>query len=140
MKILRGTIYGGITFFFLGFLVWGVLLNDFSKTNYNQAAYLPNNEMIWWAVIVSNLFLALFLTIVLHWAGAKSIFDGLKIGAIFGALYALSADFGMYSMTNVILNLNAIVVDTLAYIIVMAVCGIVVVFFGERKNLVDLSF
>jgi hypothetical protein len=140
MKILRGTIFGGITFFLLGFLVWGILLNDFSNTNYNQSIYLPANEMIWWALIASNFFLALLLTVVLHWAGAKSIFDGLKIGAIVGALYALSADFGMYSMTNVILNLSAIVVETLVNIMVMAVCGVVIVFFGEFKNLKDLSY
>ncbi len=134
MKILRGTVFGGITFFFLGFLVWGILLMDFSMTNYNQDIYRPDAEMIWWAMIVSNLLLALLLTVGLKWAGAKSIVDGLKIGALFGLVYALSIDLGMYSMTNVILTLTAVVVDALAYAVVTAAVGLVVILtWGKEK-------
>ena len=135
MKIIKGTVVGGIAFFLLGWLVWGILLMDFSKANYNQTIYLPDNEMIWWAMIVSNLVLALLVTLALNWAGAKSIVDGLKIGAIVGALYALSVDLGMYSMTTVISNLTAVVVDTLAYTVVTAVCGLVIVLlWGKEKS------
>ena len=135
MKIIKGTVVGGIAFFLLGWLVWGILLMDFSKANYNQTIYLPENEMIWWAMIVSNLVLALLVTLALNWAGAKSIVDGLKIGAIVGALYALSVDLGMYSMTTVISNLTAVVVDTLAYTVVTAVCGLVIVLlWGKEKS------
>jgi hypothetical protein len=42
-------------------------------------------------------------------------------------LYALTTDLGMYSMTTVILNLTAVVVDTLAYAVVTAVTGLVIV-------------
>ena len=135
MKIIRGTIFGGIAFFLLGWLVWGILLMDFSKTNYNQSIYLPENEMIWWAMIVSNLVLSLLVTLILNWAGVKSITDGLKIGAITGALYAFSVDLGMYSMTNVILNLTAVVVDTLAYALVTGIVGLVIVLtWGKEKT------
>lgn len=134
MKILRGTVFGGITFFFLGFLVWGLLLMDFSMTNYNQDLYRPNDEMIWWAMIVSNLLLALLLTIGLKWAGVKSIVDGIKIGALFGLLYALSIDLGMYSMTKVILTFTAIVVDALAYTVVTAGVGLAIILtWGKEK-------
>jgi hypothetical protein len=134
MKILRGTVFGGITFFFLGFLVWGILLMDFSMTNYNQDIYRPNEEMIWWAMILSNLLLALLLTIGLKWAGAKSMVDGIKIGALFGFIYALSIDLGMYSMTNVILTLTAVIVDAFAYAVVTAAVGLVVILtWGKEK-------
>ncbi len=127
MKILRGTVFGGIAFFLLGWLVWGVLLMDFSMNNYDQSIYLPADEMIWWAIIVSNLLLSLMLTLILHWAKAKIWADGLKIGAIIGILFALSVDLGYYSMTTVILNLSAIVVDTLAYALVTAITGLLIV-------------
>lgn len=127
MKILRGTIFGGIAFFLLGYLVWGVLLMDFSMNNYNQDIYLPEDGMIWWAMIVSNLFLALLVTLILNWAGAKNVMDGLKLGALFGVLYALSIDLGMYSMTNVISNLTAVVVDALAYVVVTGITGLLIV-------------
>lgn len=134
MKILRGTVFGGIAFFFLGWLVWGVLLMDFSKANYNQTIYLPEDGMIWWAMIVSNLVLALLVTLALNWAGAKTIVDGLKFGALVGGLYALTTDLGMYSMTTVISNLTAVVVDTLAYAAVTAITGAVIVLTWGKKE------
>lgn len=134
MKILKGTVFGAIAFFFLGWLVWGILLMDFSMNNYNTEIYLPEDEMIWWAMIVSNLALALMYTLILKWAGAKTLVDGVKIAAIIGALYALSIDLGYYSMTNVILNLSAIVVDVLAYLVISAITGlIIVVTWGKDK-------
>jgi len=135
MKVLRGTLFGRIAFFFLGWLVWGMLLMDFSKANYNQTIYLPDDGMIWWAMIASNMVLALLVTLALNWAGAKTIVDGLKFGALVGGLYALTTDLGMYSMTNVISNLGAVVVDTLAYATVTAIVGMVIVLtWGRGKT------
>lgn len=134
MKILKGSVFGAIAFFFLGWLVWGILLMDFSMNNYNTEIYLPEDEMIWWAMIVSNLALALMYTLILKWAGAKTLVDGVKIAATIGALYALSIDLGYYSMTNVILNLSAIVVDMLAYLVISAITGLVIVLtWGKDK-------
>ena len=134
MRILRGTLFGGIAFFFLGWLVWGMLLMDFSKENYNQTIYLPDDGMIWWAMIASNLVLALLVTLALNWAGAKTIIDGLKFGALVGGLYALTTDLGMYSMTTVISNLTAVAVDTLAYAAVTAITGAVIVLTWGKKE------
>ena len=127
MKLLRGTVFGGIAFFLLGWLVWGILLMDFSQSNYNQSIYLPEDGMIWWALIVSNLVLALMQTLFMKWGQAKTWMDGVKIGVIFGALYALTTDLGFYSMTTVILNAWAIIVDVLAYAVVTGLTGLVIV-------------
>jgi hypothetical protein len=135
MKIIRGTVFGGIAFFFLGWLMWGMLLAGTMETMYNPALNRPESEMIWWAMIASNLVLALLVTLALNWAGAKSIVDGLKIGAIVGALYALSVDLGMFSMTTMINDMTGIVVDTLAYAVVTAVAGLVIVLtWGKEKT------
>ena len=134
MKILRGTIFGGIAFFFLGWLFWGILLMDFSANNYNPDFYLKDNEMIWWALILSNLTYALLQTLFLKWGKAKKWIDGLKIGILFGGLYALSTDLGIYSMTNILLNVWAIIVDALAYVVITGLMGIVIVLtWGKSK-------
>ena len=65
MKILRGTLFGGIAFFFLGWLVWGILLMNYTMENSNTALNRPDNEMIWWALILSNLVLAALQTLTL---------------------------------------------------------------------------
>ena len=90
MRILRGTVSGGIVLFLLGWLVYGLLLMSYMTANTNQCAARPQAEMVWWAMIVSNLLSAFFLTLVLKWSGAKEILDGLKIGAIFGVLLGSS--------------------------------------------------
>lgn len=134
MRVLRGTVFGGIAFFFLGWLVWGMLLTSVMETMYNPALNRPENEMIWWAMIASNLVLALLVTLAMKWAGAISIADGLKIGAIVGALYALSIDLGMYSMTTMINDLTGIIIDTLSYALVTAVVGLVIVLTWGKKE------
>jgi hypothetical protein len=42
--------------------------------------------MVWLAMIVSNFILAMLVTLVLKWSGAKSAIDRIKTGAIFGVL------------------------------------------------------
>jgi len=59
----------------------------------------------------------------------------LKIGAIVGALYALSVDLGMFSMTTMINDMAGVVIDTLAYAVVTAVVGLVIVLtWGKVKT------
>lgn len=135
MKIIRGTLFGGIAYFLMGWLVWGILLMDFYTANFNQCSSRPEMEMIWWAMIVSNLTFALLLTLILKWSGARGIVDGLKTGAIFGFLYSLSLDLGFYSMTTMFNNFTAIIVDVIVNTLVMAVIGLVIVLlWGKEKT------
>jgi hypothetical protein len=126
-KLLRGTLFGGIAYFFLGWLVWGILLGDFYSANYNQCANRPEMEMVWWAMIVSNLVYALLLTIILNWAGTKKAIDGLKTAAIFGFLLGLTLDLSFYSMTTMFNCFTGIIVDVLVTTVVTTVIGLVIV-------------
>jgi len=77
-QILKGTVFGGIANFFLGWLIYGMVLMDFMKSNSNQCANRPEMEMIWWAMIASCLVYALFLTLFLKGSGSSTWLDGLK--------------------------------------------------------------
>lgn len=134
MKILRGTVFGGITFFILGWLVYGMLVADFMAANSNECANRPETEMIWWAMILSNLILALLVTIILKWSGAKGIADGIKTGALFGLLMGLTMDLMMYSMTTMY-NIQAMVVDILVSTVLIGIMGMVIVLtWGKDKT------
>jgi hypothetical protein len=134
MKILRGTVFGGIAYFLLGWLIWGILLMDFFTANMNQCASRPGGEMVWWAIILSNLLMALLLTLILNWAKAKSIIDGLKYGALFGLLYGSALSFSFWSMSTMYLTAAAMVTDILITTAVMAVIGLVIVLtWGSNK-------
>jgi hypothetical protein len=134
MKILRGTIFGGIAYFLIGWLVYGILLMGFYSANTNQCLNNPGGEMTWWAIIVSNFTAALFLTLVLNWSGAKSIVDGLKTGAIFGFLFATSIGLSYWSMTTMYNNFGILLVDIVVTTIVLGVLGMIIVLvWGKEK-------
>jgi hypothetical protein len=134
MKILRGTVFGGIAYFLLGWLVWGILLMDFLSGNMNQCANRPDAGMIWWAIILSNFVVALLLTLILNWAGAKSITDGLKYGALFGLLFASAMAFSSWSMTTMYTNMGAMAVDIAASAVVLALVGLVITLTWGRSS------
>jgi hypothetical protein len=133
MKILRGTVFGGITYFFLGWLVWGILLMDFMSANMNQCA-ARTDVMIWWAMIASALAAALLLTLILNWAKAKGVINGLFYGALFGLLYGSVVDLSSWSMTTMFNNFGVLIVDILLSTVVFAIVGLVIVLtWGKDK-------
>jgi hypothetical protein len=134
MKIVRGTVFGGIAYFLLGWLVWGILLMDFMSAHMNQCASRPEGIMIWWAMIVSSLAASLLLTLILYWAKAKSIINGLLLGGLFGAIYSCIVDFSFWSMTTVFSDIGTLLVDILATIVTFAVVGLAIVLtWGKEK-------
>lgn len=136
MKILKGTVFGGIVYFLLGWLVYGILLADFSLTNYNQCSMRPMTDMVWWALIVSNLVYALFLTLVLKWSGASGWMDGLKTGALFGLLFVLTIDLSFYSMTTMFNSVGAMLADMVVSTVMAAIIGtVIVLLWGKDKTL-----
>ena len=133
MKILRGTIFGGIAFFFLGWIVYGMLLVDFMAAHSDASLNRPDDQMIWWAMILSNLVLGMLVTLVLKWSGAKSVVDGMKTGAIFCFLMGLTMDLMMYSMTTQY-DLTVVFVDVVVYTVLLAIIGLVIVLtWGKEK-------
>jgi hypothetical protein len=135
MKILKGTIFGGIAYFFLGWLIYGMLLMEFMKSNSNQCANRPDMEMIWWAMIASCLVYALFLTLFLKWSGSSTWLDGLKTGALFGCLFAVTIDLSFYSMTTMYNGFTPILVDVIAATVSAAITGLIIVLlWGKAKT------
>jgi hypothetical protein len=134
MKILRGTVFGGIAYFLLGWLVYGIILMNYFSTTTNQSIMKPDNEMVWWAMIVSNLAAALLLTLILDWAKAKSLVDGFVKGAVFGALLTITIDLSFWSMTTMYSMLSTIVIETLVATVVFGVIGSVIVLTWGKNN------
>ncbi len=134
MKILKGTVFGGIVYFFLGWIMYGILLADFTANNFNQSTVRPNGEMIWWAIVVSSLIFGFLLTMALKWSGSKGIVSGLKTGFLFGLLLGLSIDLSNYSMSTAFNNITALLVDVAVWVIIWAVMGLVIILtWGKEK-------
>jgi hypothetical protein len=123
-KFLVGGIIGGIANFLLGWLVWGMLLMSFMEQNMGTATGVmkAENEMVWWALIVGNLFLGFLLSYVLNKSGVAGAGPGATTGAVLGLLLAGGFDFTMFGTSN-IMTLNAVLVDIVANIVVAAIVG-----------------
>lgn len=123
-KFIIGGIIGGVAFFLLGWLVWGILLMDFMKNNAGTATGVMREQadMVWWALIVGNLFSGLFVSYVLNKAGSASAGSGAATGAAIGLLVGAGFDFTFYGTSN-IMNLNGFLVDIVANTIVTAIVG-----------------
>lgn len=125
-KILLGGIAGGVTFFLLGWVVYGMLLMNFTTANYNQCAMRPMQEMVWWAMILSNLAFGFLLSLVFSWSNTTGTMTGAKIAGILGFLIAVAIDLSYYAMSTLFSNLTAVFVDIIVFTALSAVTGVVV--------------
>jgi len=134
-KILLGGITGGVALFLLGWLIYGILLMNYTMSNYNQCMNRPMQEMIWWSLILSNLALGFLLATIFSWSNTTGIMAGAKIAGITGLLLSASIDLGYYSMTTMYINPSIIVVDIIVYTIYLAIAGAAVAWvMGMGKN------
>ena len=122
-KTILGGIVAGVAFFFLGWLVYGILLKDFMAENMEQMGMRKMEDMIWWSMIVSCLIKGYFIALMLGWSSTQGMSMGLQKGAVIGLLLALAHCMGMYAMTTSYKNMNAIIVDVAASTVMHAVAG-----------------
>ena len=134
MKILRGTIFGGIAHFFAGWLVYGILLMDYNTANTNQCLNRPDGDMIWWAMIASSLLFALLLTLILFWSKAAKATDGLLKGAVFGIIFSAMLGASFWSMTTMYNSFMPIIADILVSGFIYGFVGLIIVLTWGKNN------
>jgi hypothetical protein len=134
MKILRGTIFGGIAYFLIGWLVYGILLMDYYTANTNQCLNRPEGDMVWWAMIASSLLVALLLTLILYWSKTAKATDGLFKGAVFGVIFAATLGTSYWSMTTMYSSFLPIIADIAAAGFVYGIVGLIIVLTWGRNN------
>jgi hypothetical protein len=130
-KFFLASIVGAVTFFLLGWIVWGMLLKNFMAANSGLPAdvmaqvNLPEDQFNWLAMVVSNLAMGLLLATILMWGGFTSTAAGMRAGAIVGLLIAIMWDFLFLGMTR-LMTMQFALVDILASAVVWAIGGAVV--------------
>lgn len=125
MKILVAGLIGGIFAFFAGWLIYGILLKGWMPSGM-AAVQRPETEMVWWAMIASNLLWGIFIAYVfVQWANISTLQGGAVAGAILGFLISAAFDTGLYSMTTLYATAD-IVKDVAMTTVFTALLGAVV--------------
>ena len=125
-RIAIGTVVGGVVFFVLGFLVFGIALADFFASN--SAPDLTREPFNFPAIAVGQLGAAAALTLILSWTSASNATEGAKIGALVGLLTGIGIDFTTFA-TSTIQNLNVTLVAAL-----WAVAGAAIAAIAGRRT------
>ena len=119
-------ILGGIVFFLLGWLVYGMLLMDYMEENAGLALGVNRVDMLLWSIGLGSLLYGFFLSYIFSCLGQiKTAAAGAKSGAWVGFFVAGAIDFTKYGTTN-ITTLNAVAVDILAATVMASITGAVV--------------
>ena len=124
-KFLTGTLVGGIAFFFLGYLIYGMALMNFMSSHAGSATGVqkPMGELTWWALIVGNLASGALLSyIFLKWANVSSFASGATAAAVVGFFASMGFDMVMFATSN-LMDLTAVAVDIIAFTIMNAIAG-----------------
>lgn len=109
-KFFLGGIVGGIVYFILGYLFYGLLLKSFFDQN---GMPTDMSKMVWWAMIVANLIMGFLFSYILGKAKVSSMGSGAGIGFVVGLLMALGYDLMMYATGGTMSSFKVIAVDAI---------------------------
>ena len=134
-KFLIGGLAGGVVFFLLGWLLYGMLLMDFMMQHSNSAsgAFRSETEMIWWAMVVGNLSLGFLLSYVLNKANVAGAMAGATTGAVVMLLMSVAIDCIMYAQLN-LWDTTGMAVDILVSTAMGAIVGAVIGWLNGKSS------
>jgi hypothetical protein len=95
-----------VVLFILNGIAYAAFLKNFFQTHpavskaFMQQLYRPDDQLLWWAIIISAIAIGFLVTMVIKWSGARSFSAGLRAGLFFGLLLLCSVDFGLLGSTN----------------------------------------
>jgi len=124
-KLLLGGITGGIAFFFLGWLIYGMLLMNFMAAHPGTVGNVDRAQPDFMYLIIGNLFMGLLMAYIFVRANVNSLAGGLVTGGIVGLLIAVGYDCMMYATTNII-SKTAMAADVAAMTVMSAIVGAIV--------------
>lgn len=121
-QIAIGSLVAGASFFFLGWLIFGILLSPIMEANCSNISR-PLEEMLFGPLIVSNLLWGLLISLSMAWTQKTGALAGLKTASLLGLIITSAMDLSLYSMTTYFNNLNAVIFDVFGNVLLYAITG-----------------
>jgi hypothetical protein len=123
-KFLLGGIVGGVVYFLLGWVVYGMLLKTFFTNNMWAAGSMrADADTIWWALVAGQLAGGFLLAYIIGKANAASVGAGAGVGFIVGLLVCLSFDLTMYGVSTTVTSLKGLAADVAVSAVISAIAG-----------------
>lgn len=124
-RVLAATVAGGITFFILGFIIYGLILDTMvMKPNMITYAGLMNETPVWVPLVLANMVNAFLLAYIFDkWATIRTFIGGLKGGATVMFLIALAMQLFFAAFMNLSKNYMPAVADILGSTVMGAIGG-----------------
>jgi hypothetical protein len=136
-KFLVGTLVGGIAFFLVGYLFYGVVLERFfaEHTAASSTSMKTMSDIVWWALVLGNFASGALLTYVfLKWTNISTFKGGFGGAAAIGFFLTLSRDmirFATEGSFDLTASLGDVVVGTVMTAFAGGIVGAVL---GMGKN------
>ena len=123
---LAATVAGGIAFFVLGFVIYGLILDPtVMKPNLNpDAAKLMKDPPVWIPLVLANFVSAFLLTYIFdRWATIKTFVGGLYGGAVVYFLMSLSFQLMFAAFMNISTSYIPAVADVIGSTVLGGLVG-----------------
>ncbi len=114
-KLLFGTIAGAVTFFFLGFMIYGLALAPYISANTNQCLAVADDQLNLGVLAFSNLLTSFLIALFIQ--GSSNLMQAIGKGSLFGLLYASGVNLNSYAMTTMYQNFTVLMVDVAAFMV-----------------------
>ena len=126
-KLFIGGITGGILFYLLGWLIYGILLMDFMQAHPGTATGVdrPTADIRMMYLIIGNLLSGFLLAYIFMKGNINSLAGGVVTGAVIGLLLSSSMDTINYGLTN-IASKKMMMADVAAATVMSAIVGAIV--------------
>jgi hypothetical protein len=126
IRVLAATVVGGIAFFILGGVLYGLVLDPMvMKPNMNpDAVKLMNDPPVWVPLVLANFVSAFLLAYIFDkWAGIRTFRGGLEGGAIVWFLISLSFQLMFLAFMKMSNNYIPAIADVVGSIVMGAIGG-----------------
>lgn len=133
-KMLVAGLIGGVAFFLLGWLLYGILLMDTMSSYSNAACMRAEGDYNMPLLILGNLVWGFFVAYVFsHWASISTFATGAQRGALLGFMLSLAMNCMWYAMSTCMTSFTGSIIDIVVSTVMWAIVGGIVGWWLGRK-------
>lgn len=132
--MLVAGLLGGVGFFLLGWLLYGILLMDTMASYSNSACMRSDDDMSIPLLLVGNLIQGFLIAYIYsQWASISTFATGLQRGALIGFLLSMALNCIWYATSTVMTEFTGVIIDVAVSTVIWGLVGGIVGWWLGRK-------